>query len=581
MMVDILPLAMLVFGLTIIDATLAVAAFTRSRRQYRHAFVGLMAMEIVMAWGYLLDVNAPTISEKLLWNNLEYVGFLGAVPVSFMFSLLFIGSIWMTRKRASALLVVPIAIWVSLVLNQFHHLFYIDVTISSNHFISFSANYGPIFYLYVAFTLAIVTAAVGLLIRRFHHTNGQHRKHVGIVMLATMIPLAVTVLNFVAVTHIPGPFLVIAGLFVSGILLYIGAFGFEMFEIVPFAFDQVVGTIKDSVFVLDEGDSILFMNQSATELTGRRNENVFHLGLNDVVPGGKGLSDGLANGKSNFCFESNPGHFYEASVTVIKDPGQRSVGKLMILQEVTENKRASDLAKEAEDKKAILDSITRHDINNQLMVIDGNAELMRARLTDEALKKHLALIVLASKNISQQLAFLRDYQEIGIKDPSWQNLDAMLSQVPLPLSERGIKLQTDTRNVEILADPQFEKVFYNLIDNSLTHGESVTIIKISIMEFPDSAELIYEDDGKGISKECRKHLFRMSEDGEHGAGLFLSKKILAITGMTIREEGETGKGVRFVIRVQRSKVRLDSSQPKTFLDRGSCVAEGTFQSPPA
>jgi sensor histidine kinase regulating citrate/malate metabolism len=579
-MVDILPLAMLVFGLTIIDATLAVAAFTRSRRLYRHAFVALMAMEIVMAWGYLLDVNAPTLSEKLLWNNLEYVGYLGAVPVSFMFSVLFIGSIWMTRKRMVAMLVVPIALWVSLALNQFHHLFYVETIISNNQFISFSANYGPIFYAYVAFTLAVIFAAVGILISRYHHTAGQHRKHVGIVMLATMIPLAVTVLNFVAVTQLPGPFLVIAGLFVSGILLYIGAFGFEMFEIVPFAFDQVVGTINDSVFILDEGDSILFMNQSASELTGRRNEDAFHLGLCEIVPGGKVILDGLTKGRSNFCFESNPGHFYEASVRIIKDPGQRSVGKLVILHEVTENKRASDLAKEAEDKTKILNSITRHDINNQLLVIDGNAELLRAKLTDEGLKKHLTLISLASKNISQQLAFLRDYQEIGIKDPSWQKIDAMLSQVQLPLSERGIKMQTDTRNAEILADPQLEKVFYNLIDNSLTHGVGVALIKISIKELPDSIELIYEDDGNGISKESRKHLFEMSEEGDHGAGLFLSKKILAITDMTIHEEGEPGKGVRFVIRVQRSKIRFALSPPGAFTDRSS-GAEGTCRSPPA
>ena len=92
MMVDIMPLAMLVLGLTIIDITLACAAFLRSRRRYRYAFVALMVLEIVMSWGYLLDVNAVGISDKLFWNNMEYIGYMGAVPVSFVFAMRFIGS---------------------------------------------------------------------------------------------------------------------------------------------------------------------------------------------------------------------------------------------------------------------------------------------------------------------------------------------------------------------------------------------------------------------------------------------------------------------------------------------------------
>lgn len=230
----------------------------------------------------------------------------------------------------------------------------------------------------------------------------------------------------------------------------------------------------------------------------------------------------------------------------------------MILHEVTEKKRADDLAMEAEDRTQILNSITRHDINNQLMVIDGNVELLRGKPTEDRLKKHLALITLASMNISNQLAFLRDYQEIGVKDPAWQNIGVMMSRLPLPLSEKGIEMKIATRNAEILADPQLEKVFYNLVDNSLTHAKGLSRITISIRESHEIAELVYEDDGPGISEESRGHLFEMSHDGNHGVGLFLSQKILAITGMTISEEGGPGEGARFVIRVHRSKIRFAS-----------------------
>ncbi len=575
-MVDIMPLAMLVLGLTIIDITLACAAFLRSRRRYRYAFVALMVLEIVMSWGYLLDVNAVGISDKLFWNNMEYIGYMGAVPVSFVFAMRFIGSPWINGRRTAALLATPMILWISLVLNQYHHLFYEEVSLSGNSFISFIAVHGPLYFINVGYTLFVIATAIWLLIRHYYHTTGQHRKHVGIVIMATMIPLATTILNFVKVAEIPGPILIIAGLFVSGILLYIGAFGFEMFEIVPFAFDRVVGTIKDCVFVLDEDNHVLFMNPAATSLTGKSTEDAYHHDIAGIMPGGVHISKALTiGGESTIHLELLPGQFFDLSITSIKDPGQRPVGKMVILHDVTEQKRANDLESESREKTQILNSITRHDINNQLLVIDGNVELVRGKSTDEGLKKNLALITKASKNIFDQLAFLRAYQEIGVNGPIWQNIGEMVSRIPLPISEKGIELRIETNNAEVLADPQFEKVFYNLVDNSLTHGKGLTTISISMKEMSDHAELIYQDDGAGIPQGRREHLFEISQDGHHGAGLFLAKKILAITGMTISEEGVTGKGVRFVIHVSRSNIRSGSDlciQP--LKDPSSCAGLG-------
>jgi len=44
-------------------------------------------------------------------------------------------------------------------------------------------------------------------------------------------------------------------------------------------------------------------------------------------------------------------------------------------------------------------------------------------------------------------------------------------------------------------------------------------------------------------------------------GLFLSREILAITGISISENGEPGKGARFEIRVPPGKFRKGSAGP--------------------
>jgi signal transduction histidine kinase len=555
-MAEILPLAMLVLGLTIIDATLASAAFFRSRRKYRFAFVAMMVMEVVMAWGYLMDVNAASIDDKLLWNNLEYIGYLGIIPISFIFAARFIGNEHLDRRRVAALLIVPVSLWIALVLNQYHHLFYVDVSLANNQFISIKATYGPLFYIYEAFTIFVVAAALFIIMRRYFGTSGRHRNHIGIVAMSFMIPLAATVINYVELTQIPGPFLVMASLFVSGILFYVGAFRFEMFDIVPYAFDRVVGTIKDSVFVIDERGMIMFMNASASSLTGKGMEQAYHRRFDDIMPGGGQLSKVLASpAEASLCVEPVSGRFFDMSVTPIMDPGQRPVGRLVILHEITEDRKAKCLEMEGWEKTRVLNSITRHDISNQLAVIEGNASLLSGKVTDESAKRKLALISMATKNIAGQLAFLRSYQEIGVKDPEWMDIDSMISSVALPLADKGVDIRVETRRAEILADPQMEKVFYNLIDNSLTHAKGISLITVKLIEHPETVELVYQDNGPGISQECREHLFEMSQDGIHGVGLYLSKKILAMTGMTISENGGQGEGVRFVISVPPENIR--------------------------
>jgi len=61
--------------------------------------------------------------------------------------------------------------------------------------------------------------------------------------------------------------------------------------------------------------------------------------------------------------------------------------------------------------------------------------------------------------------------------------------------------------------------------------------------------ILYEDDGVGIPAGDKKKLFQKGFGKHTGLGLFLSRELLAITGITITEDGEPGKGARFGITV--------------------------------
>jgi len=84
----------------------------------------------------------------------------------------------------------------------------------------------------------------------------------------------------------------------------------------------------------------------------------------------------------------------------------------------------------------------------------------------------------------------------------------------------------------------------------------MTHIRITARSRDADLQLIYEDDGNGIFGEDKKSLFTKGFGKNTGLGLFLSREILAITGLSIKESGVHGKGARFEILVPKGKFRF-------------------------
>lgn len=219
---------------------------------------------------------------------------------------------------------------------------------------------------------------------------------------------------------------------------------------------------------------------------------------------------------------------------------------------------ASQQAFETANKKLnLLSSITRHDIFNQLTVLLGYLELAKEKISDPEVTSYVENGMHAANTIQRQIAFTKDYQDIGVQAPQWRNLDTCIKTIVSVRMVKGISLEVDLDSLEIYADPMIEKVFINLIDNSLRHGEHVSHIRFSYANTGDSGVLIvYEDNGVGIPASLKARIFEKGFGKNTGFGLFLSREILSITELTIRETGIEGKGARFEISVPEGKFRF-------------------------
>jgi len=219
---------------------------------------------------------------------------------------------------------------------------------------------------------------------------------------------------------------------------------------------------------------------------------------------------------------------------------------------------ASQQAFETANKKLnLLSNITRHDIFNQLTVLLGYLTLARERISDPEVVNFIVKSENAADTIRRQITFTKDYQDIGVQAPQWHNLTRCIETKTSLTPFHEVQVSVELGSLEIYGDPMLEKVFENLIDNSLRHGEHVSLIRFSFQKYGDNkVDIVYEDNGAGVSAVDKERIFQKGFGKNTGFGLFLSREILAITGLSIVENGLPGKGARFVISVPAGKYRF-------------------------
>ncbi|OPX69677.1 MAG: sensory histidine kinase AtoS [Methanoregulaceae archaeon PtaB.Bin009] len=223
------------------------------------------------------------------------------------------------------------------------------------------------------------------------------------------------------------------------------------------------------------------------------------------------------------------------------------------VENITARKSMENALVRANRQLNLLGGITRHDILNKVSVILGYLEIAKESVKDPELGGYLEKVESATRAIREQIEFMRLFRDIGTRAPEWISLDSALPHRHVPAT---ISFHAEVIGVDILAEPMVERVFYNLLDNSVRHGGRVSAIRVSAYRSGDSLVIVWEDNGVGIASGEKERIFDRGVGKNTGLGLFLAREILSLTGITIRETGYPGTGARFEITVPRGNFRM-------------------------
>jgi PAS domain S-box-containing protein len=226
------------------------------------------------------------------------------------------------------------------------------------------------------------------------------------------------------------------------------------------------------------------------------------------------------------------------------------------MYDITERKKAEEALLQANKKLNLLSSITRHDINNKMTVLQGYLNILKKKQLDPTLNEYCDKAATAAQCISSMIQFTKEYEKIGINAPVWQEVRTVLDTATKLAPPGQVMMKNDLpAGMEVFADPLIGKVFYNIMDNAVRYGGKITTIRFSAEEAGDDHVIICEDDGDGVVAEEKEKIFERGFGKNTGLGLALSREILDITGITIKETGEPGKGARFEMMVPKGAWR--------------------------
>lgn len=239
-------------------------------------------------------------------------------------------------------------------------------------------------------------------------------------------------------------------------------------------------------------------------------------------------------------------------------------GIFCIVHDISERKQKEQVLRQVNRKLNFFSSITRNDITNQVFSLLGFLHITKDLAKGTTVYPYLEKMERATSVINDRITFTSSYQDLGLSDPSWQDVNSVFLYAISHLDLGSITRKTSIDGIKIFADPMLEKVLFNLVKNTLFHAKTATEIRFTATESPEGLVLLYEDNGPGIAPEEKERIFSSEARPYGGFGLFFVSEILAISGIRIRETGEYGSGARFEMLVPKGSYRMAAGSP----DRG-------------
>ncbi len=335
---------------------------------------------------------------------------------------------------------------------------------------------------------------------------------------------------------------------------------------------RIVDAVNEGIRVIDRDNRVTYVNPHAAAMLGYTPEELLGEIPSDyiVTEDMPQLAEEIPRHEQGEAYhfhqirvrkrDGSPLWIAYNAVPIIE--GGIFTGSIAMFSDISALKEAEELLRErtaeleaAYRRLALISAVTRHDIGNELLSVEGYLRHLGAEESTPRAARLLEGLAQAVERVRTVVGFMRDYQAIGALPPVWLDLRATAERAIEGAAPPEVVVENCLPRVEILAAPLIEKAIANLIENALRHGRGTGRVRLSARVQGAWFLILVEDDGAGIPVDEKGRIFSQAYGRNTGYGLFFVREALESMGMTIGESGEPGVGARFEIALPGERCR--------------------------
>lgn len=535
-----------------IVAWVAYQVYIGKRTQYRRALFACMFCICITVLTLLAEKLTPDLHVVLILTVLEYSAVSILVVSMTVYLLQFVGQgKLVTRRNVTLLSVIPLITVIAVATNDWHHLYYVTAENAPyGEFYMFSADHGPLFFLWMAYFLFLIVYLVGLLFRALADTPAPKRKAVWSLIVATAGMLIIDILYIIFSRTYPFIDFFSIGYALAALSIFVGESRSTLLDLEIVGVQEAIIGMKDGIIVLDPS----FHKAYANELGERLLKENYDLLMSQKQMMELKMPIGSINVEMRLKVGGSHTDFIITTSDILRDG--KVIGGVLVFHDISLRKSMEEDIIKANSRLTTLNQVIRHDIRNDILSFWSYLELLDETELNPRQKELVGKLLERVRSTDRYMNLARDMASIGTAKPIWHDLGTVLEQVLGQVDLGPIKVDHRTNGVKVLADPLFPNIFHSLADNSVRHGRTVTAIKVRAERSQDGLIITWEDDGVGVPTDDKERIFQRGFGKNTGQGLFLAREILSMTGGTMAEEGVQGMGARFVVHIPNGHFSL-------------------------
>jgi PAS domain S-box-containing protein len=554
-------------------------------------------------FGYAFEIASSTLEHIRFWLRFEYIGIPFGASIWIIMVLQYTGRQALIRKPLVALLlIVPMITFVAQYTNEWHHLFYRAMSLDmSEGFPLIHLVKGPLYVVHLGYSYFFFAIGMGLLIQMYRKAVPRMKKQVALMMIGSLGPFGFPIIYLSDILNVPvdiSPF----GFVFSGVFYMWGIYQFNMLKLAPLALQKVFESMQDAVIVFDLDNNITGFNQSASRLID---------GLNDKKAMGQPATDlfslypGLLE---TIMQESSTNHkvqisgkaedrFYQVHMTTISDRNLKSVGKMLLLRDVTETvhyeERLLDNARQLAELNTFKDkmfNVVAHDIRDPLAVLINLMELMEEEMKTCG-ESHDEIVHEMGQQIQNTFTLVESLLEWFLSQRGGMVFNPVIRDLAhvIQTNMQLMRVRSIGKNIHIISEisdsvyvfadkEMLDLIIRNLLSNAIKFSEYGGSIRLKANHADGKIIVSVSDTGSGIPTEQAESLLQeaypvssLGTAGERGVGLGLTlcREFVRLNGGEIWFDSAPSQGSTFYFSIPTPY--KDSASNKNELGRRGIV----------